>query len=420
MSMLNRRSNLTLILSTVVLGVFVGAGALVLGSFLDLIEQLFLNFEESAFRPAPSMISPVHRLLSLVVGGLIAAVLWWWISARLKPSGSVNSAVAGKRMPVGSTLVDVITQIFYVGTGGPVGREVAPRQLGALIAQSWVDLLNRVRSIKITEDDRKLLIASAAGAGFAGIYLAPITGMMFCVEILLKKATKRTVAVSLTMSIIAMLVGSILRGFNPYYLVGSGKFSVDSLLLVLVIAPVCGIVGALFRRSFQWAGRHKAQKATILWQLPLISLVTGLIAMSFPEVMGNGRSLAEAAIHMHLSTTATALLIGALAKGTVTVLTLKSGAAGGTLTPSISIGAVIGGVIGFVASLFFPGIQIWQYAVIGASALLATSQQAPLMALFMLFEICHLNYSALLPLGLGVCLALAFGNLVIKIWPVKV
>ena len=61
-------------------------------------------------------------------------------------------------------------------------------------------------------------MTAAAGAGFAGIYISPITGMFFSVEVLLKKMTLRTVGVSLTMSTIAMLIGSLVKGFQPYYI----------------------------------------------------------------------------------------------------------------------------------------------------------------------------------------------------------
>lgn len=412
--MSNHRNTLTLIVSTTVLGVLVGLGSLLLSLLLDVVEKLFLNFNETAAQPAAVMTAPVHRMLSLLIGGIIAALLWWYISAHLKPVVSIEKGVAGKRFPGLTTVIDVLTQIFYVGTGAPVGREVAPRQLGSLLAQTWVDWLNKVKRIRLDQDDRQLLIAAAAGAGFAGVYIAPITGMMFSVEILLKKATRKTVVVSLTMSIIAMLVGSLLKGFNPYYLVGRQNISVKMLVPVLIIGPVCGLVGAYFRKAFKWAGRRKAQKQTILWQLPLISLVTGLIAMVFPQVMGNGRALAQLSISYPAGKMTLFLLVGALVKALATTFTLKAGAAGGTLTPSISIGAAVGASIGLVASTFIPGVQIWQYAVIGASALLATSQQAPLMALFMLFEICHLNYSALLPLGLAVCLSIMVGNIVLK------
>lgn len=412
--MLNRRSNVTLIVSTIILGGLVGAGAIVIGEFLDLIEALFLGFNESALQPTAILVTPIQRLLSLTLGGIIAAISWWALSTKMQPTVTISAAIKGEHLPWWSTILDVFTQIFYVGTGGSVGRELAPRQLGALIAQTLVQLLDKVRKVKVSDEDRQLFIAAAAGAGFAGIYIAPITGMLFSVEILLNKVTKRTVTVSLIMSTTAMMVGAITHGFHPYYLVGGSNFNSSVVWLVVVIAPICGIVGAYFRRLFKQAGAKRATGTTVLWQLPVVSLLVGGIAMAFPQIMGNGRALAALALQLHTSKMIVILLLGGLAKALVTPLTLKAGAAGGTLTPSISLGAVIGVIVGFVANLFFPGIAIWQAGVIGASALLATSQQAPLMALFMLFEICHLNYSAFLPLGVAVAVSVMVGNVILK------
>ena len=86
---------------------------------------------------------------------------------------------------------------------------MAPRELGRFclglnVGRSYPPL---VHGFTLTADDRRLLIAAAAGAGFAGIYIAPITGMLFAVEILHKNVSKRSVAVSLTMSTIAMWGG---------------------------------------------------------------------------------------------------------------------------------------------------------------------------------------------------------------------
>ena len=88
-------------------------------------------------------------------------------------------------------------------------------------------------------------------------------------------------------------------------------------------------------------------------------------------------------------------------QGLATLLTIRGGGYGGVLTPSIALGAcsgiLLGGLFGLVV-----GLPLGQCAVLGAASLLAASNQAPLMALFMLFEVCHLNYSALLPLALTV------------------
>ncbi len=220
--------------------------------------------------------------------------------------------------------------------------------------------------------------------------------------------------VSLTMSVIAMLVCEIVKAFKPYYLVGSLKYSPTFLWLVIVIAPVCGALGGLFRKGFEWAGRHQAKGRQILWQLPLAALVTGIVAIDFPQIMGNGRALAQMAISSRSTTLVVGLLFGAVAKALVTILTLRAGASGGTLAPSIAIGASIGAIMGFAFSLFVPGISIWQCAVLGGCTLLASSQQAPLMALFMMIEVSHLDYSAILPLGLGVCLAVGAAKVCFK------
>ena len=409
-----KQQTVTLVISTIVLGLVVGLSSLFLGQLLDVVEQLFLHFEENAAVPVPTETTAVNRLVSVTLGGLIVAIIWYTLKRYAQSTVSIKQALQGEKMPFAATAVHVMTQIFYVGTGGSIGRELAPREAGAMLAQQWQMIMKRVGLAKLSTDDQRLLIAAAAGAGFAGIYIAPITGMLFAVEILLKKVDMKSVAVSLSMSVIAMLIGSISKGFVPYYLVAKKDFTLNMLPFVLVVGLLMGVLGAYFRRGFQWAGKHSALSSQILWQLPLAALITGLVAMFMPEIMGNGRGLAEFAFvntDYHL---ALFLLVGALLKAVVTIMTIKGGASGGTLTPSIAIGSSLGVLIGFVYVLLVPGASLVQAGVIGAAGFLAASQQAPLMALFMLFEVCHLDYSALLPMGLSVALASASSKWILK------
>nr|CCC57033.1 chloride channel protein EriC [Weissella thailandensis fsh4-2] len=409
-----KQQTVTLVISTIVLGLVVGLSSLFLGQLLDVVERLFLHFEENAAVPVPTETTAVNRLVSVTLGGLIVAIIWYTLKRYAQSTVSIKQALQGEKMPFAATAVHVMTQIFYVGTGGSIGRELAPREAGAMLAQQWQMIMKRVGLAKLSTDDQRLLIAAAAGAGFAGIYIAPITGMLFAVEILLKKVDMKSVAVSLSMSVIAMLIGSISKGFVPYYLIAKKDFTLNMLPFVLVVGLLMGVLGAYFRRGFQWAGKHSALSSQILWQLPLAALITGLIAMFMPEIMGNGRGLAEFAFvntDYHL---ALFLLVGALLKAVVTIMTIKGGASGGTLTPSIAIGSSLGVLIGFVYVLFVPGASLVQAGVIGAAGFLAASQQAPLMALFMLFEVCHLDYSALLPMGLSVALASASSKWILK------
>ena len=403
-----------LALSTVILGIVVGLSSVLLSLFLELVEHFFLGFEENTLMPVSTHIAGGQRFLSVLIGGIIAAIVWFIVQTKMKPTVGINKAMDGDEMPFWPSVVHAMTQVFYVATGGSVGRELAPRDLGALLAQRWEKLLRRWHMDSLTADDRRLLIAAAAGAGFAGIYIAPITGMLFAVEILHKNVSKRSVAVSLTMSTIAMWVGMSVHGFHPYYFVPDKHFTLGMIPFVIVVGPLMGVAGAYFRKAFQWAGgKAKAKQVQVLWQLPLAAAVTGVVAIFFPQIMGNGRGLAEFAINSTSTKVIGVLLIGMLLKAAITVFTLKAGAYGGTLAPSIGIGGSFGAILGFGYIMMVPGASVAQAAVIGATALLAASQQAPLMALFMMFEVSHLDYTALMPMGLAVSLAILTSKIIL-------
>ncbi|OTA73646.1 chloride channel protein [Limosilactobacillus reuteri] len=378
------QENIPLAIATVILGIVVGFSSLVLSAILDLTEHYFLNFNETNKIPVNISIFPIHRFASVLIGGIIATIIWYFLQRHYHPV-SIKNALNGKEMPLRKTFIHVVTQIFFVGTGNSIGRELAPREAGAAIAQKWSRTLDSYRWLHLNGEDKRLLIAAAAGAGFAGVYIAPITGTVFCLEILYRRINARSVSVSLIMSVIATMIGSILKGFEPYYIVGSRDFSLLSVPLAIVLGLILGITGTWFKQGVKAASSKRATGKNIFWQLPLLSFAAGAIAAFYPQIMGNGRGLAQLAMNTTTvnSQVLGALLFGLVAKVVVTLFTIKCGGYGGTLTPSIAAGAVIG------ASLF-----------------LAASQQAPLMALFMLFEVCHLNFTAFLPLGIGVAISI--------------
>lgn len=396
-----------LAVTTIILGTIVGASSLLLSVLLDLTEHVFLHFRESNLAPVDISAGPGRRFLSVLVGGIVAAIIWYFLQRKYHPV-SIAKALEGKTMPLGKTFVHVCTQIFFVGTGNSIGCELAPREAGAAIAQKWTRTTHRYPWLYLNPEDQKMLIAAAAGAGFAGVYIAPITGAVFCIELLYKKVNARVVAVSLTMSVIATLIGSIVKGYEPYYLVGSQHYGLQLLPLVIVLGILNGAAGTFFKAGVKLASKHRAVTKNILIQLPLLAVLAGGVASFYPQVMGNGRGLAQLAMNANTSRQALLLLLfGLVAKVVITLGTIKCGGYGGILTPSIAAGAVIGVFTGVVYTALVPGITLAQTAVLGAACFLAASQQAPLMAMFMLFEVCHLDYTALLPLALGVALAIS-------------
>lgn len=395
------------LLAVAVLGVAVGVGSGLLGVMLNWVERLMLGYIENPLDPSPYQVVPWRRVASVVAGSVFAAVAWWLLCGKTTKVPSVNKAVAGERMPVWQTVVHVLLQIFIVGAGSSIGREVAPREFGAMLGQRFAALTG-IRD----EHDRKVVVAVAAAAGLAGVYDAPLAGAFFAIEILLADISIETVAMALGTSVLSAYVASLIRGRGTFYgMAAMGKAVVPTLgltLFAVLAGAVCGVAGALFRKGSQWAEGHKPQGAGILWMMPLAALATGVVAIWLPQVMGNGRSVAQYAF------AATAGKAGGLvpillalfaAKAVLTLGTIRAGASGGVLQPGISLGASLGALLGFAWVLVSPGDTVTACALVGACSLLAASQQAPLMAMCLVMELTRAPMAFFVPVGLGVAVS---------------
>ena len=140
-----------------------------------------------------------------------------------------------------------------------------------------------------------MLVAITAAAGLAGVYNAPLAGTFFAVEILLSDITLETVTFAFSCSALASWVASLVKGTHTFYLIGKadGLFTPDYMAFALAAGLILGAAGALFRRGSQWAEKSKPSGAGILWMLPLAGLLTGVVAIWVPQVMGNGRATAQ-------------------------------------------------------------------------------------------------------------------------------
>ena len=123
-----------LILSTLVLGLLVGAVAGCLGKLLGVFEGLMLGYHETGGSPIAWNSGALRRFLSVSVGGLMVAIAWYFLRNKTTKVPSVAKAVKGARLPWWQTLVHDVLQIFYVGSGGSIGREVAPREAGSMLS----------------------------------------------------------------------------------------------------------------------------------------------------------------------------------------------------------------------------------------------------------------------------------------------
>ncbi|AUD91047.1 chloride channel protein [Bifidobacterium breve] len=436
--------------TTIILGVIIGAGAGLLTLLLYGVEHVMLGYVEGSELPGPFGVPAVRRAISVTIGLTLAGIIWYFLRNKTTKVPSVKQAVAGEWMPVWQTLVHVVLQIGIVGSGASIGREVAPRELGAMLAQRFCDLFHIEGADGI---DRRMVVAVAAGAGLGGVYNAPLAGMFFAVEILLVDVTLEKVAFGLGMSAIAAFVAASIKGHHTFYdITAMQPQSTPTLMLFAVLCgAACGVAGAWFRKGSQWAESHQSHDKHILWQMPLAGLVTGLAAIVVPQVMGNGRAAAQLGFStfvpegsaaagasqsassaaaspwnllagggnvsgsastavnagFQLSQSNIAMLLGVLAltfvaKALVTLMTIRSGASGGVLQPGIALGSTLGAMLGLIWILLFPADSVTACALIGAAALLSASKQAPLMAMCLVMELTEAPSAFFVPVGLAV------------------
>lgn len=391
-----------LIAAVAIVGIAIGAAAGLLTLMLYQVERFALGYIENAHESGPFNVPAIRRAISVTVGASIAAVIWWLLRTRTTTVPSVKKAVGGALMPVWQTIVHVLLQIFIVGTGMSIGREVAPRELGAMFGQRFA------RWVRLGAKDTRMLVAITAAAGLAGVYNAPLAGTFFAVEILLADVTLETVTLAFACSAFASWVASLVKGTHTFYLIGKadGLFTPDYMVFALIAGLMLGVAGALFRRGSQWAEKNKPSGAGILWMMPLAGLLTGVVAIAVPQVMGNGRATAQLSFSSKADLAVIpVLLLSFVAKAIVTLMTIRSGASGGVLQPGIALGASGGAILGILWMQVFHTNSIGMYALLGACALLAASQQAPLMAICLVMELADAPINLFVPIGLAVAVS---------------
>jgi len=392
----------------------VGAGC---SHLLHLIEGLVFGDASGTLLHAISSVPWWHRIFALGGAGLVGGISWY-LYARVggKPV-SLPKAVNGQKMPILLTFWHSINQIVIVGMGASIGREVAPREISASLGGKIADFLY------LPPEQRRIIVGCAAGAGLAAVYSLPLSGAVFALEILLIEVTASAVWPALIISGGAVLVAHGWVRSDPFYTLPEATQLLPTASLTLwavIIGPVLGIIGVLFRSAVAACSAARPTGWRLLaWMVPTFTFI-GVITVWVPSIAGNGQSTAQlafdgavlgqggrAAAGIGVALLAS-LVIDGFTKLIGTLATIRSGAWGGTLTPGLALGASSGAILGILWSYIYPGdtTAIVCFAFIGAVVVLGTSMSAPLTALCLVIEFTHRGATLLVPtviaLGLGV------------------
>jgi H+/Cl- antiporter ClcA len=391
---------------TALVGIGSGLSGLVVSLGLHALEEFAYGYSTGTFLEGLRGTDPWRRVWVLAIAGVLGAVGWWALRRWGRPVVSVEQATAGARMPGIATLANAAIQIVIVGLGASIGREVAPRELGALLA-SWMS-----EKAGVTARERRILVACGAGAGLAAVYNVPLGGAVFAVEILLAELSFATALPALATSAIAALVARLVVPTTPLYHLPQFTLTPSVTVWAVIAGPVIGCVAVGFVAVARFAGDHKPTGWKILVVMPAVFTAVGLAAVAFPSILGNGRSLGQIAF----DGTALLLIIATLfvLKIASTSATIGAGAAGGTLTPSLAIGAAFGATTGILWSQLWPGSPVAAFAFVAAAAFLASSMRAPLTAIVLLVEFTNQGPALLIPTLLAVAGSVAVTSLLTR------
>lgn len=383
-----------LLVVTALVGIGSGVSGLLVSVLLHLIQHLVYGYSEGTFLQGLSRSSPAVRVLALASAGTAGGVGWWALRKWGKRVVSIQKSVDGERMPPLATLANTGLQIAIVGLGASIGREVAPRELGAMFAGWLVDRAG------LTARERRILVASGAGAGLAAVYNVPLGGAIFTVEILLGELSFATALPALATSAIGTLVARIFVPTAPLYRLPQFTLTPSLFMWSLLVGPILGFAAVGFVQLARAVGMRRPRNWKLLVVMPVVFTLIGVISVAFPAVLGNGRALGQIAFD---ATEPLGLIATLLALKVVATLgTIGSGAAGGTLTPSVAIGACLGAVTGGLWAMLWPGAPVAAFAFIGAAAFLASTMRAPFTALVLIVEFTGQGPSLLVPAMLAI------------------
>lgn len=346
----------------------------------------------------------------------VAAKIAWWQRLVIPSAGGLLAGLAlhfGARFARGDRSTDymeavaihqgtlsfrqsatkTLSSLLTIGSGGSIGREGAMVQLSAMLA-SVLGLRASLSTPRL-----RLLVACGAAGGIAAVYNVTIAAALFVAEIVLGSIAMESLGPLLMAAVASSLVSRYFGGAEPYF--QSPPFKLLSpweLIPYSATGIALGVAAPayirLLRKSEDWL---TALVPHVYWRMALGGLLVGALAVPFPEVWGNGRTM----VNLVLSNPWPWPLLASIlvCKVAATAITTGSGAVGGVFTPTMFTGAMLGCLAGHALDALWPGQTAGPqaYALVGLGGFLAAVTRAPLMSMLMLFEM-TLDYGIVLPL----------------------
>lgn len=340
-----------------------------------------------------------------VIGGLLYGPLISRFAREARGHGvpEVMIAVAenGGRIRPQVTVVKALASAMCIGTGGSVGREGPIVQIGAALASSFGQW------VRMPENRLRVLVACGAAGGISATFNAPITGVFFAVELILRELSVEAIFTIMLSAMVADVIARVFFGSAPFLTKlpeGIELNHIANYLLIALLAAVAGVLGIVFKnvlyKTEDLCDRLWGERPD--WARPAVGgLVLGLLLLAVPQLYGVGYPVMYAAFAGHYALWFLVVLAGG--KMLACSLTIGIGGSGGVFAPSLFVGATSGMAFGLIVQHVI-GTAVGHpalYAIVGMGAVFASAARAPLTALASTVEMTG-DFTLTLPVMLAV------------------
>ncbi len=312
-----------------------------------------------------------------------------------------------------------------IGFGGSVGPEAPIVLTGAAIGSN-IGKLARLNYKNVT-----LLLCCGAGAALAAIFKAPITGVVFVLEILMLDITIGSVTPLLIASLSATTLALMLRGFDPILPVTlsfADKFELAQIPMFIVLGVLCGLMSYYFTSVNTAVGRFFRRFDSQYKKWAVGGVLIGVLIFIFPPLYGEGyeamtalmrgetHSLFDNSLFFRFSSIEWVVILFVVAtmlfKVVAMAATNSAGGVGGTFAPSLFVGSFIGALTALVFNMIFRWVgfdmqlSIVSFTLVGMAGVMAGVMNAPLTSIFLIAELSN-GYELFIPLMITASISFA-------------
>ena len=397
--------NLRLFIAVILQGIVSGLSGIFLHYLLEMAEGLTFGHSEHHNGFLTDGVSSSRIGLSLIIVGLSSSLVWYFLQKRSKIysiKAQMKDETSQYKLHFLKQLVHSIWQIIAVGGGAPIGKEAAPREIGALFARPIANIFS------LSVKNQIFLIACGSGAGLAAVYQVPLTSVFFVFETLgVALSVKRFFLVGLTTYVSAITAGFGVSD-HALYQIPAMTWSLGDMWLVPLLVLFLTPLAWLFSRFNKQVSSKRIKDKRILYTLPVTFLFLVGLASHLPHLLGNGRMMAQEILNG--SNAKTVILLFVL-KALVILVTLWAGAYGGTLTPSFALGMAGAALLTMIlGSGNQPAVLL-----LGSVCFLAVTLKAPLSATGLVMGFTGQSFEAIPFLLVTAYLAFGFAKMLDRI-----